>query len=181
MEIGFPKSESTGGTTHAIAWLQSKKRYTMSTQTSYEFNESTKYGGFWIRVGAYFVDLIVLLIPNLLITFLLNTTTPVENEVDKAILDMMSITFNIILWWVYSAVLQSSAWQATVGKKAVGLKVVDENGKRISFGRATGRYFASFISCLILGIGYMMVGWTSRKQGLHDMIAGTLVVYDQNA
>ena len=152
-----------------------------STQARYEFNESTKYGGFWIRVAASIIDFIVLLIPGLLISFLLEATMHAENEFQKVLLNITDISYTTILWWIYCAVLQSSAWQATVGKKAVGLKVVDENGNRISFGRATGRYFASYISALILCIGYMMVGWTSRKQGLHDMIAGTLVVYDQNA
>ncbi len=153
----------------------------MNTQVNFEFNESTKYGGFWIRVAACVIDFIVLLIPNLLITFLLKATSSSENELDIFVLNALDIIFSSILGWVYYAALHSSTWQATVGKKAVGLKVVDENGNRISFGRATGRHFASYISALILCIGYMMVGWTSRKQGLHDLIAGTLVVYDQNA
>ena len=59
---------------------------------------------------------------------------------------------------------------------AVGLRVVDEQGQRISFARATGRFFAKFISALILMIGYLMVAFTDRKRGLHDIMAGTLVV-----
>ena len=82
--------------------------------------------------------------------------------------------------WLYSAVLESSTWQATVGKKAMSLVVTDSAGQRIGFGRATGRYFGKFISSLILGIGFLMVGWTRRKQGLHDMMASTLV-YKTNA
>lgn len=152
----------------------------MSTQAGYKFNESTKYGGFWIRVAAYIIDGTILLIPGLLISFLLEAAMLAENEREKVLLNIADISYNTIMWWVYSAVLESSAWQATIGKKAVGLKVIDENGNRISFGRATGRHFASYISALILCIGYMMVGWTSRKQGLHDLIAGTLVVYNQN-
>jgi len=61
-------------------------------------------------------------------------------------------------------------------KKALDLKVIDKNGNRISFGRAAGRYFAKIISGLTILIGYMMVDWTKRKKGLHDMIAGTLVI-----
>jgi uncharacterized RDD family membrane protein YckC len=72
--------------------------------------------------------------------------------------------------------MESSAWQGTLGKKALGLTVTDLEGRRISFGRATGRYFAKIISTLILCIGYMMAGFTERKQALHDMIAGTLVL-----
>ena len=68
-----------------------------------------------------------------------------------------------------------SAKQATLGKMAVGIYVTNERGERIGFGRATARYVASILSALILGIGYLMVAFTDRKQGLHDMIAGTLV------
>ena len=76
--------------------------------------------------------------------------------------------------WIYEAVMESSSRQATLGKMAMGLKVTDEQGRRISFARATGRYFSKIISSFFL-IGYIMVGFTARKQGLHDMIAGTLV------
>jgi len=76
--------------------------------------------------------------------------------------------------WIYEAAMESSSKQATLGKMALGLKVTDEQGRRISFARATARYFSKFISA-ILFIGYIMAGFTARKQALHDMIAGTLV------
>lgn len=78
--------------------------------------------------------------------------------------------------WLYEALLTSSTWQATVGKRAFNLKVTDEGGNRISFERATGRFFAKFISNFTVGIGYIMAAFTARKQALHDMIAGTLVM-----
>jgi uncharacterized RDD family membrane protein YckC len=81
-----------------------------------------------------------------------------------------------VLNWLYYALLESSTWQATLGKKALGLEVTDVEGRRISFGRATGRFFAKIISALILFIGFIMAGFTERKQALHDMIAGTLVI-----
>ena len=62
-----------------------------------------------------------------------------------------------------------------VGKQALKLVVTDEHGERIGFGRATGRYFAKFLSAMFFLIGFCMVGWTARKRGLHDVIAGTLV------
>lgn len=141
-----------------------------------EINEGTEFGGFWIRVGAYFIDMVVLLIPVLLISFLFRAASPANDQLEEAIVDLIDSFLSIIVWWIYFAVMNSSEWQATVGKRVVGLKVVDENGNRISFGRATGRYFAEMLSGLILMIGYMMVGWTKRKQGLHDMIASTYVV-----
>ena len=78
--------------------------------------------------------------------------------------------------WLYFSLLESSANQATVGKIVCGLKVTDLDGRRISFGRATARYFAKILSGLILLIGFAMVGWTTQKRGLHDFIAGTLVL-----
>jgi len=86
------------------------------------------------------------------------------------------ILIRTVLNWLYYALLESSAWQATLGKKALGLEVTDLEGRRISFGRATGRFFAKMISALILWIGFIMAGFTEKKQALHDMIAGTLVI-----
>jgi uncharacterized RDD family membrane protein YckC len=79
--------------------------------------------------------------------------------------------------WLYYAYFESSDWQASVGKKVMNLIVTDLNGNRISFGRASGRYFAKIISGLIpLGIGYILAGVTEKKQALHDMIASCLVL-----
>ena len=78
--------------------------------------------------------------------------------------------------WLYYASMESSSAQATLGKMAVGVKVTDDSGARIGSGCATGRYFGKIVSALILLVGYMMAGWTEKKQVLHDMMAGTLVV-----
>ena len=78
--------------------------------------------------------------------------------------------------WLYEALMLSSPYQATLGKMIFGMKVTDLYGNRISFARATGRHFAKYISGpFTLLIGFFMVGFTERKQGLHDIIAGTLV------
>jgi uncharacterized RDD family membrane protein YckC len=83
----------------------------------------------------------------------------------------------IVASWLYFALMESSARQATVGKIALGLYVTDLQGRRLSFGRATGRFFAKIITGLVpLFIGYIMAGFTARKQALHDMIAGCLVL-----
>ena len=81
-----------------------------------------------------------------------------------------------VIWWLYYAIMESSERQATLGKMAVQIKVVDRRGGRISFARATGRHFAKLLSGLILFFGYLMAGFTSRKQALHDMVASCLVV-----
>ena len=72
--------------------------------------------------------------------------------------------------------MESSPKQATVGKLACGLVVTDLSGQRLTFGKASGRYFAMIPSALILGIGFLMCLWTERKQCLHDIMAGCLVV-----
>jgi uncharacterized RDD family membrane protein YckC len=92
------------------------------------------------------------------------------------ILNGVGLLVLIAMNWLYSAILESSARGATLGKMALGLRVTDVAGRRIGFGRASGRFFAKFLSALILMIGYVMAGLTRRKQGLHDMIAGCLVV-----
>jgi uncharacterized RDD family membrane protein YckC len=88
-------------------------------------------------------------------------------------------TFIILVFighWLYEALLTSSSWQGTVGKRILRLKVTDEAGNRIGFGRATGRFFGKILSHLILWIGFIMIAFTDRKRGLHDMMAGTLVM-----
>ncbi|MDD1665509.1 MAG: RDD family protein [Methanomicrobiales archaeon] len=79
--------------------------------------------------------------------------------------------------WVYFAYLESSQRQATFGKAALGLMVIDGGGHRISFARATGRWLGKLISWVIFGIGFYLIGFTEKKQGLHDIIADTCVVY----
>ena len=81
-----------------------------------------------------------------------------------------------VLSLAYYAGMESSKMQATVGKLALGIKVVDGQGRRLGFGRATARWAGSIVSYLILYIGFFMAGWTRRKQALHDLMAGTFVV-----
>jgi uncharacterized RDD family membrane protein YckC len=78
--------------------------------------------------------------------------------------------------WLYFALMESSSKQASLGKMALGIIVTDIEGKRISFGKASGRYFGRILSAIIIYIGYLMIAFTEKKQGLHDMLANTLVV-----
>jgi len=74
--------------------------------------------------------------------------------------------------------MESSERQATFGKSLMSLRVANTEGQRLSFGHATGRFFAKIISGMIpLGIGYIMAAFTEKRQALHDMIAGTLVLH----
>ena len=127
------------------------------------------YAGFWRRFIASVVDSILLTTAfNILMWFVFP-----ESLKSKQI---FLFVITIIPTWLYYALLESSAKQGTLGKIILGMKVVDYNNQRISFARATGRYFSKIISAVILMIGFIMVAFTSRKQGLHDIIAGTLVV-----
>jgi uncharacterized RDD family membrane protein YckC len=78
--------------------------------------------------------------------------------------------------WLYYAIMESSSKQATLGKMACGIYVTNLQGKRIGFGQASGRYFGMIISTLTLFIGFLMCAWTEKKQCLHDMMAGCLVL-----
>lgn len=152
------------------------------------------YAGFWKRLAAYIIDALVLWIPNTIISSLLGATKAAETYMQakvaagddpQLILQAMdtylhalgpALLAQTLLTWVYFAFCESSAWQGTPGKLALGIRVTDIDGKRLSFLRATGRYFAKFISAMTLCIGFLMVAWTQRKQGLHDLIAQTLVL-----
>ncbi len=133
----------------------------------------TGYGGFWIRVVAYIIDAIVLSVASGIVGALLGVNIFVS---DWSNYDPTANLISLVISWLYFALLESSERGATVGKMAVGLRVVTSDGRRLSFLNATGRYFAKFISAIILGIGFIMVAFTDKKRGLHDMIAGTLVI-----
>lgn len=86
----------------------------------------------------------------------------------------------VLFYWTYYAGMQSSSWQATLGMRALDLRVLrQEDNEPISFARATGRHFASYVSTIILMIGYVMIAFTERRQALHDKLASTVVVRDQ--
>lgn len=145
---------------------------------------SPKYAGFWIRFAASFIDGIIIGIPIFVISSILGifsvfSSTDVNTNVYKEsllILDLFLYVGTLMISVLYYAGMHASKLQGTLGKVIVGIKVTDLNGRRISFGRALGRFFATILSS-ILYIGYIMAAFTQRKQSLHDMIAGTVVIY----
>lgn len=124
-----------------------------------------QYAGFWRRVLASLID-------GILLSLVTGSFTWVVDFGDFKV----SYGLGIVVQWLYYALLESSNYQATLGKMAIGIVVTDEQYRRITFGRATGRFFGKFLSAVILGIGFMMAGFTQKKQALHDVLAGTLVV-----
>ena len=148
------------------------------------------YAGFWKRFAAILIDGVILWVVDLflLVPFLgmlgLGIFTSAMNDGEPSPGMIMSIigaymgslVLICIAGWLYFAIMESSVKQATLGKMALGIIVTDMNGQRISFGRATGRYFGKILSALILYVGYIMAGFTEKKQALHDIIASCLVV-----
>jgi uncharacterized RDD family membrane protein YckC len=148
------------------------------------------YAGFWLRALAYLVDAIVLgvfIVPILAAAAMMTGVVaaigglgdPFRDGIPPAFAEFAAIVLLVTLGgtWLYHALLESSEWQATAGKKVLGLVVTDANGKRVSFARASGRHFAKIITGLIpLGIGYILAGVTEKKQALHDMLASCLVL-----
>lgn len=123
------------------------------------------YAGFWQRASAALVDATLYGILSYCVLWLL---AAVSQEV-------WSTLFVPASWWLYEAYMTSSRFQATVGKLMVNIVVTDNLGARIRFLRATGRHFSKYLSVATLFIGFVMVGFTKRKQALHDKMAGTLV------
>lgn len=124
-----------------------------------------QYAGFWIRTGAYLIDGIILGVINAVLGLLLSQA------------ELLTSVVSLLLGAGYFIFMESSANQGTVGKMLVGIKVGDEKGEQLSFANALGRYFAKFLSTIILCIGFMMVGWDEKKQGLHDKLAKTYVFF----
>ena len=140
------------------------------------YTRRVDYGGFWRRFGAYIIDYIILSVAGILLGLIILLAIGTDGSWDEAALTLTIYPISLVIGWLYYALMESSSRQATVGKLAVGIIVTDNDGNRISFGRATGRHFAKIISGLILLIGYIMIAFTQKKQGLHDIMASTLVV-----
>jgi uncharacterized RDD family membrane protein YckC len=151
------------------------------------------YAGFWLRVVAAIIDGIVISIPFVPFMFaifsgmmpMLMTRPPNPQELVFALLPRLAllVVFSQIAGWLYWGLMESSSWQATLGKKALGLYVTDLGGKRATFGRTSGRYCAGRLVSVVPYIGglYFLVdcicaGLTEKKQAIHDIIAGCLVL-----
>ncbi len=141
------------------------------------------YAGFWKRFAAYLIDYFVLLIPSWIIGAILGVgigaglgatgTAGTAAEVTAQIISGLS---GLVIALLYYGFFHASRGGATLGKMAIGIKVVRGNGERLTLGRSIGRYFATILSSLTLLIGYLMAAFTDRKQALHDLICDTVVV-----
>lgn len=120
-----------------------------------------RYAGFWIRFVAWVLDVIAVAMVRMALS-----------QIDSPFF-VFGGTF--VITWIYFAAFESSTLQATPGKMALSLYVTDLEGRRIGFGRASGRFLGKILSSALLGIGYVVAGFSAKKQALHDMMAGCLV------
>lgn len=168
-----------------------------------EFNQPV-YAGFWLRFGACLIDRLIMGVVETIISIPILLFSGFFQFINMAGSDVyytawgeenhyyndnfweffammigflvISLIVSTIVNWLYFAIMESSSKQGTLGKMALNIKVTDEQGNRISFARATGRYFGKFLSTFLLMFGYIMAGFTKRKQALHDILSGCLVV-----
>ncbi len=156
---------------------------------------NTNYAGFWMRFLAYVIDYIIIycaqafiVVPVFGILGINFASQAAASGGDLSDGDIMAMVATIIaaagavaflvftLQVLYYSFMESSKYQGTLGKMALGLIVTDANGAKLDFTKALIRNLGKIVSGFILCIGFIMAGFTDKKQALHDMMAGTLVV-----
>jgi len=163
-----------------------KERTQIITSTAASTTESVGavvYAGFWERFAAAIIDGFLLSVATYALVFLFMaiTSSAASSEGSQAALSVGYLLFSIILTWLYFAILESSEKSATFGKRWLGMRVLREDSyERINFGRATARYFGKILSTILLYIGYLIQPFTKKRQALHDMMAGAVVVRDRD-
>ena len=148
---------------------------------------------FWKRLGAWIIDYLILLLPTALIAVSMGAPAAFEHfmsQVENGIAPMVAMAdysrvvrpaamWSLLVGFLYYAFFECSKWQATPGKLALGMRVTDMDGQRLGFARSSLRNavrLANAITALIPLVSYLTVAWTARHQGLHDMLAKTLVL-----
>jgi uncharacterized RDD family membrane protein YckC len=136
---------------------------------------SARYAGFWRRFAAYWIDWFIFFAIELFIAAARGIPLSAQQSLEPAEV-AKGLLIGLLIGWLYAATFESSPWQATIGKRAMDIYVTNLKGHRLNFVQASGRFFGKVVSAIILGIGFFMIAFTERKQGLHDMLAGCLVV-----
>jgi uncharacterized RDD family membrane protein YckC len=139
-------------------------------------NKKLDYASIGNRIIAAILDGIILIFINFIVGMVLTITINQSSSTSDESLNSLNNLINILISYGYTAYLMSSESQATLGQMAMGIKVTDENGNRITFVAATIRYFMSLVSGIILAIGYLMALFNDKKQTLHDLVAKTVVL-----
>ena len=157
----------------------------MSTFKKSNIDLKFNYAGFWLRFHAALIDLFILgtswigfgSVFHLYITYFfeINSNKSVDNQITEYA-EFFLVLLRGISLYMFFAIFESSKYQASPGKKVLGLRVTDESGERISFNRAAIRQLSKFYSFSFLFIGFLMSAWTKKKQTLHDKLTNTLVL-----
>ncbi len=152
-------------------------RASLEEEADYADDGEVVYAGFWKRFAASMIDSFLLAVVFAILGAVvgMKSESLITGEVGFGTFALFYL-FEMGLMGLYFAWMHASVNQATLGKMAVGIKVTDDDGHRISLLRGFGRYLAYLLSSLTLCIGLVMAGFTDRKRALHDMIASTLVV-----
>ena len=145
--------------------------------------ESTEYAGFWRRVWAGLIDAGLEIVGALVLTGLVylvlaavGRSMGTAHESTAYISGLIFIPILAVGAWLYSAFSESSRHRATLGKRLLGLQVVNTSSGQLTFGQASVRHFMKFLSLFTAGVGFMMAGWTKRRQALHDIPSDVLVI-----
>ena len=148
---------------------------------------NTDFAGFWLRLAAHIIDhFIISFVLGAIVSFTRGRRgigAGIFEDLDNPASQMIFISFSIVIGsaamivtWLYYAMMESSSYQGTLGKMALSIKVTNMEGQRITFAQATGRFFGKILSSFIIYIGYIMIAFTDKKQGLHDILANCLVL-----
>ena len=140
-----------------------------------ETTDNVVYSGFWRRFAAYLIDMVLVSLVILILSAAMGFSVGIGG-VGGPGMSLLGVLIAIAAPWLYWAGMESSKHQATIGKMAMGMAVTDQFQNRLTFLRATARYYGKILSGMTLLVGFIMAGFTQRKQALHDMLAGTLVV-----
>ena len=175
-DCGYPLDEERHYCPSCGIEMKQNNEWCTSCGTILTGGEKVKYAGFWIRFVAILIDGIVVFIPLVLLLVVLMSLSSMNGPDEDGIIGVIWYFGSILAILLYFVLMQSSRWQATVGKRSVGIQVTTTKGGRVSFLRSLGRYLASILSGFFY-IGYILAGITPRKQALHDFMAGTVVIH----
>ena len=186
---GSPNPDDAKFCAHCGAALQTAGAAAVPPTIAKPVAKTVEYAGFWRRFIAYIVDRFIIGIPFsiIIIAFLVPSiiaicsSPPDPDQIPFAVISFVLgwlwlIALVLIAHLLYFTFFESSKLQATPGKMLIGIIVTDLQGQRISFLRALGRNLGKVLSHMLLNIGFIMAGFTARKQALHDILAETLVV-----
>jgi uncharacterized RDD family membrane protein YckC len=169
-----------------LVCLDCKNSFAQKLREGVAIDAAVRFAGFWIRLVAALIDAIILLIAGSIFQYAVLGTRVASPIPDPAHPEThLGETLAILgIAWLIGTVTSATyegvfvyKLGATPGKMALGLKVIRPGGGPVSLGRAIGRYFAKMLSTVILGIGYIMIGFDSEKRGMHDMICDTRVIH----